>query len=243
MSIKEKLSKLPEEELKKGILKLILKDVDVTDEKYQKDFNETYKVNLDIDGLKGYQIYEHDKFTSKEGESLEDPDVIIMFKDIDYIRSLLRGENVNIEMGRNSNNVVLLNRRDLFMSTRMGTNERNAQVLLAKIPIFDPILKNFGTSRLARILRDGPEFISPVEKGELESLMKKMLSESVDVTDDLYQFNFKDQVLKVNWDINGNISYQIFEETNYNYVQNDFFNKFLQILLLVWMQTKIFSFT
>ncbi len=35
MSIKEQLSKLPEDVLKKQILKLILKDVDVSDEKFQ----------------------------------------------------------------------------------------------------------------------------------------------------------------------------------------------------------------
>jgi len=68
----EQFSKLPNDILKKEILKLILKDVDVLDEKYQESFKETYKVNLDIDGTKGYQIYEPDKYTSKKGENLED---------------------------------------------------------------------------------------------------------------------------------------------------------------------------
>ena len=218
MSTKEQLSKLPDDKVKKGLLKLILKNVDVSEENYQKSFKETYKVNLDVCGVKGYQIYEPDKYISKDGESLEDSDVTLMFKDIDHIRGLLQGENIDIEMGRNSKNVVLLNRKNLFMSTRMGTDERNAQVLMAKLPIFDPILKNFGTSRLVRPLRDGPEFISPVEKGEIESLMKKMLSEAVDITDEAYKKNFQGQVLTVNWDIDGKIASQIFEETGYNYV-------------------------
>lgn len=215
--MKEQLSKLPDDKLKKGLLKLILTDVDVSDEKYKNSFKETYKVNVDVDGVNGYQIYEPDNYTSKDGESLEDSDVTIKFKDIDYIRGLLQGQNIDIEMGRNSKNVVILNRKDLFISTRMGTDERNAQVLMAKLPLFNPILKNFGTSRLVRPLRDGPQFISPVEKGEIESLMKKMLSEAVDVTDEAYRKNFKGQTLTVNWDINGKIAYQIFEETSYNH--------------------------
>ena len=38
MSIKEQLSKLPEDVLKKQLLKMILKDVDVSDEVYQESF-------------------------------------------------------------------------------------------------------------------------------------------------------------------------------------------------------------
>jgi len=217
MSMKEQLSKLPDDKLKKGLLKLILKDVDVSDEKYQKSFKETYKVNLNIDGAMGYQIYEPDKYTSKVGENLDDADATIMFRNMEWVRQLIRGDKVGIEMGRDTTNVLHLNRKDTLISTRTRTNEGEAQVLMAKIPFFDPIVKNFGTSRQARPLRDEPEPIGPVEEGEIESLMKKMLSESVDVNDELYKKNFKDQVLKVNWDIDGNIAYQIFEETSYNY--------------------------
>jgi UDP-glucose 4-epimerase len=225
MSIKESLSELPESELKKIMLKKILEEeVDTSDEEYQKRFKETYKVNLDIDGLKGYQIFEQTKYTYKYGEHLEDPDVTITYRDMEYVRQFLRGEIVfrmghwgKIEWGQDNKKVWQMNRKDNFIFTRMRTNERNAQVLLAKIPFFDPIVRNFGTSRQGRYLRDEPEPIGPVGKGEIESLMRKMLSESVDVTDELYKNNFKSQVLKVNWNINGIISYQIFEETSYNY--------------------------
>ena len=47
--------------------------------------------------------------------------------------------------------------------------------------------------------------------------MKKMLSDSGDITDESYRKNFQGQVMKVNWKVNGNLAYQIFEETNYNY--------------------------
>ena len=215
--MKKQLSNLPEDVLKKQILKLILKDVDVSDKKYQESFKETYKVNLDIDGVKGFQIYEPNKYTSKKGENLEDADVTIMFRNMDYVRQLIRGDKVDIEMGRDSKNVLHLNRKEPLVSTRTRTNEGNAQVLIAKIPIFDPVVKNFGTSRQARPLRDEPEPIDPVEEGEIESLMKKMLSESVDVNDGKYKKDFKDQVLKVNWDIDGNIANQIFKEASYNF--------------------------
>jgi len=214
--MKEQLSNLPEDVLKKQILKLILKDVDVSDEIYQKSFKETYKINIDVCGEIGYQIYEPNKYTSKKGEKLDDADVNIMFRNMDYIRQLLQGEEVGTEAGRDSNYVLHINRKDTLFSTRMRTDERNAQVLLAKIPIFDQVVKNFGTSRQGRRLRDQPD-IDPVKDGEIASLMKKMLSETVDDTDDLYRKNFQGQVLKMNWDITGNIAYQIFEETQYSY--------------------------
>jgi len=227
MNIEESLSELPENELKKIMLKKILEqEVDTSDEEYQKRFEETYKVNLDINGLKGYQIFEQTKYTYKYGEYLEDPDVTITFRDMEYVRGLLQGEIVfrmghwgRIEWGGDNKkrNVWHMNRKDNFIFTRTRTNERNAQVLLAKIPFFDPIVRNFGTSRQGRPLRKEARPIGPVEKGEIESLMKKMLSESVDVNDELYQKNLKDQILKVNWDIDGNKAYQIFEETSYNY--------------------------
>lgn len=44
MSMKEQFSKLHDDILKKEILKLILKDVDVSDEKYYESFKVTYKV-------------------------------------------------------------------------------------------------------------------------------------------------------------------------------------------------------
>ena len=216
MIIKEQLSKLPDDLLKKEMLKLILKEVDVSDEIYQKSFKDTYKVNVDICGVKGYQIYEKDKYIPKFGESLQDPDVNIIFRNMDYVRQLLQGEKVGIEAGRDSNYVLHLNRKDTLFSTRMRTEERNAQVLLAKIPIFNQVVKNFGTSRQGRRLRDQPD-IDPVKDGEIASLMKKMLSETVDDTDDLYRKNFHGHVWKVTWESAGNFAYQIFEEIRYSY--------------------------
>jgi len=220
MSIKinKSLSELPENELTKIVLQKILEqEVDTSDKIYQKNFEDTYKVNLDICGAIGYQIYEKTKYTFKYGQFLEDPDATIIFEAMDYIRRLLRGEKVGTEWGRDTKDIRHMNRKALLFSTRTRTNEGNAEVLIANIPFFDPVVKNFGTSRQGRNILDEPEPIGPVEEGEIASLMKKMLTESVDVTDELYQKNLKGQVLKVNWEINGNIAYQIFEETRYNH--------------------------
>ena len=212
MSLKD-LSKLPEEKLKEAVMTFILKDVDVSDDLYKKSFKKPYKVNIDICGLKGYQVYEPDKYTAKLGEHIEDPDLSINFRDMEYIRQLFRGDKVGIENGRDKNYVLHINRKDLFIST----NKNNAQVLMAKIPLFDSIVKNFGTSRQAKRLRDDPGPIDPVQEEEIVQLMKKMLNESIDTSNERYQQNFQGQVLKVNWDIAGNIAYQIFEENNYTY--------------------------
>ena len=217
MSIRETLSKLPERKFKETMLKYILKDVDTTESIYKKTFQETYKVNWDVFGLIGYQIYEPNKYTSKFGEHLEDPNADITIRDMDYFRKALKGEKVGIEAGRDNKKMNHLYRKTPFIYTRTRTNEGNAQVLIAKIPIFKQIVRDFGTSRQARILHDEPDPISPIEKGEIELLMKKMLAESIDINDDIYKNNFKNLILKVNWDIDGNVAYQILKETEYKY--------------------------
>lgn len=202
----------------KGILK---KEVDVTDEIYQKDFEDlTYKVNWDILGAKGYQIYEQNKYTYKIGELIEDADITLTFLTMDFIKQLIGSEKIQIEFGRSEGDIHLC-RKDIFISTRSKTKNVNAQMLIAKIPIFKSVVPNFGASRLSKPLKvvDLEEIQSSetVEKEEIASLMKKMLSESVDLKDETYKIDFKGRVLKVNWEIGEIKAYQIFEETSYNY--------------------------
>ena len=212
MSLKD-LRKLPDAKLKEALMKFILKDVDVSDDLYQKSFKKPYKVNIDICGLKGYQIYEPDKYTSKMGENLEDPDLSINIRDMEFVKQLLRGDKVGIENGRDKNYVLQITRKDLFIST----DKNNAQVLMAKIPLFDPIVKNFGTSRQAKRLRDDPGPIDPVQEGEIVSLMKAMLVETGKMPEEFYPKNFKGKPVKINWNIVGNIAYQHFAENGYKY--------------------------
>ena len=179
----------------KGILE---KEVDVTNEIYQKDFEGlTYKVNWDVFGAKGYQIYEQNKYAYKIGENLQDPDATLSFLTKEFLDQLLRKEKLLTRM-RISEEGYYLCRYDLFISTQTATKDVNAQILIAKIPFFQWVVPNFGSSRLAKPLHSVEpieiESSKIIEIEEIESLVKKMLSESVDVEDEQYKKDFKDQV-------------------------------------------------
>ena len=84
---------------------MLEEEVDINDEVYQKDFEDlSYKVNWEVDGAIGYQIYEQNKYIYKLGELLEDPDLIVSFFDRDFIKQLLGRENIKSEMGRSEGN-------------------------------------------------------------------------------------------------------------------------------------------
>jgi len=206
----------------KLFLKFILEEeVDVSDEIYQKDFEGlTYKVNWDVCGALGYQIYEPNKYTQKIGENLEDPDAALSFLTMEFVDQLIARENILTRVRRSEGGYHLC-RYDLFISTRTKTKNINAQMLIAKIPFFQWIVPSFGASRTSKPLHSVEHIeiksSKTVEKEEIESLMLKMLSESVDVKDEKYKNDFKDQVLIVNWEIGEISAHQIFEESSYNY--------------------------
>ena len=206
----------------KLFLKFILEqEVDVSDEIYQKDFEGlTYKVNWDVLGAIGYQIYEQNKYTYKIGENLEDPDATLTFLTMEFVDQLIAREKLLTRVRRSEGGYHLC-RYDLFISTRTTTKDINAQMLIAKIPFFRWVVPSFGASRVSKPLQsvETIEIKSsrPVEEEEIESLVLKMLSESVDVEDEKYKKDFKDQVLIVNWEIGEISAYQIFEESSYNY--------------------------
>jgi len=164
------------------ILKVILEsEVDVSDEIYQKDFeNLTYKVNWDVFGANGYQIYKQDEYTYKIGELLEDPDATISFLTMEFVEQLIGRENILTRVRRSEGGYHLC-RYDLFISTRTKTKKVNAQMFLAKIPFFRWIVPSFGASRLSKPLPSVEPLeiksFKPVEKEEIASLMKKMLSD------------------------------------------------------------------
>lgn len=214
MVLKKIISKLPERMLSKLVLKGILrKSVDVSDEIYQKDFkNFTFKVNWNICGAIGYQIYEQTNYTYKYGEILEDADVLLSIQNIEHIRQMLREDGFDLEMSRDAERNFQLCIKDPFITARFkpGTNP-NPRVI-SQLPLFSDIQKQM---HYGKTLFEQPDGIS-VEKDEIESLMKKMLQDSDRVSDEDYQKTFKDRVFKVNWDIHGMLAYQIFEETRYS---------------------------
>jgi UDP-glucose 4-epimerase len=212
-------SDLPEEQLSKLFLKIILeKSVDVSDPLYKVNFKRPYKVNLDIFGQIGYQLYEPNEYSYKYGEFLDDPDFTFIYKDIEYIREKLRGDKNRPALARDKNNVLQVCRKETLFTAYTKAKVGNAQLFISRIPFFKEIIEDLGASQQTLPIRDEPdEPIAPVKEGELASLMKDMLVETGNMPKDLYQKNFQGQPMKINWDIVGNIAHQIFEETGYRY--------------------------
>jgi UDP-glucose 4-epimerase len=59
---------------------------------------EVFKINWDICGLIGYQIFEKDNYTYKIGENVNDPDVSIKIEDEKLAIPFLKGEPINYGM-------------------------------------------------------------------------------------------------------------------------------------------------
>ena len=212
-------SELPEEQLSKLFLETIMeKSVDISNPIYKISFHRTYKVNLNICGHIGYQLYEPTKYSYKYGEFLDDPDFTIIYKDIEFIRERLRGDRSRTAMGLNSKEVLQICRKEDLFTAYTKAKVGNAQLFIDRIPFFKEIVENLGASQQTLPLRDEPdEPIAPVKEGEIASLMKDMLIETGNMPKELYQKNFKGQPMKINWEIDGNIAYQHFAENGYKY--------------------------
>ena len=214
MVLKKILSKLPEQMLSKLVLKGILrKSVDISDETYQKDFKKfTFKVNWNICGAIGYQIYEQTNYTYKYGELLDDADVLLSIPKIEHVRQLLQNEGLDLEMSRDKENNFQLCIKDNFINARFRPGVNPNPRVIAQLPLFSDIQKQM---IYGKTLFELQENVS-VDKDEIVSLVKKMLRDSDRVSDEDYQKTFKDRVFKVNWNIDGILACQIFEETRYS---------------------------
>ncbi|MFW9952437.1 MAG: hypothetical protein ACFFKA_20145, partial [Candidatus Thorarchaeota archaeon] len=212
-------SELPEEQLCKLFLKTIMeKSVDVSDPIYKQSFKRTCKVNLDICGEKGYQLYEPTKYSYKYGEFLDDPDFTFIYKDIEYIREKLRGDKSKPALARDSKNVLLVCRKEDIFTAYTKAKVGNAQLFISRIPFFKEIIEDLGASQQTLPLRDEPDTpITPFKEGEISALMKDMLVETGNMPKELYKKNFQGQPMKINWDIDGKIAYQHFTEDGYEY--------------------------
>ena len=215
MVLKKILSKLPRKTLSKLVLKGILrKSVDTSDEIYQKDFkNFTFKVNWDIAGAIGYQIYEQTSYSYKFGEHLDDADVLLSIPNIEHVRLLIRDESLDLEMSRDKDRNFQLCIKDPLFNARFKEGVNPNPRSITQLPLFKDIQKQW---HYGKTLFEPPKEIS-VEKDELESLIKKMLKDSDRVSDEDYQRTFEDRVFKVNWDIQGTLAYQMFEGKSYTY--------------------------
>ena len=192
MNIMKKFeSKSSKKKLSKLLLKRILREsVDISDEIYQKDFkNFTLKVNWDICGVIGYQIYEQTKYTHKFGEVLDDADVTLSIPNIEHVRQMLRDDGFDIEMSRDKDRNFQLCIKDPFITARFKQGVNPNPRVITQLPLFSDIKKQW---HFGKTLFGQPDEIS-VEKDELESLMKKMLQDSDRVSDEDYQKTFKDE--------------------------------------------------
>ena len=215
MGIKKIISKLPEKILSKLVLKSILrKSVDTSDEIYQRDFkNFTFKVNWDISGAIGYQIYEQTRYSYKYGVHLDDADALLSIPNIDHVRQMVRGDGLDLEMSRDKERNFQLCIKDPFIFARFKDGVNPNPRVIYELPFFKDVQKQW---HYGKTLFEQPKEFS-VERDEVETLLKKMLKDSDRVKDEDYQKTFKDRVLKVNWDINGILACQIFEETRYTH--------------------------
>ncbi len=210
-------SELPADQLSKLFLEAILeKSVDISDPIYKYGFQRTYRVNLDICGHTGYQLYEPTKYSFKYGEFLDDADFSLVYTDIEFIRKRLRGDRTRTAMALDSKQVLQICRKEDLFTADTKAKIGNAQLFLVRIPFFKDIIENLGASQQTLPLRDEPETpLPPVKEGEIASLMKDMLKETGEMPEDLYQKNFQGQPMKINWDVLGNLAYQHFDETGY----------------------------
>jgi UDP-glucose 4-epimerase len=215
MVIRKIVSKLPARMLSKLVLKGILKkSVDTSDEIYQKDFKDfIFKVNWDISGAIGYQIYDQTNYSYKIGEHLDDADVLLSIPKIEHVRLMIRDDGLDLEMSRDKDRNFQLCIKDPLIIARFKEGVNPNPRSITQLPLFRDIQKQW---HYGKTLFKPPEDIS-TEKKELESLVKKMLKDSDHISDEEYQKTFKDRIFKVNWDIQGILAYQIFEENRYTH--------------------------
>jgi len=207
-------SDLPDKELREKFLKAILENtVNISDEIYQKDFRKfTLKINWNVCGAKGYQIFEHKNYTQKYGEHLEDGDITLTIQNIDNLKLLIEEEDPKCEFGRDANKNIQICLKEPFLDVEFKNPEMNP-LIISKIPIIFDSQKQrvYGISEFRQ-----PDF-NKVEIEEIEALFKEMLIKSDRTSEEIYQKAFRNKILKINWAVKDLSAYQIFEETKYHY--------------------------
>ncbi|NVM31427.1 MAG: 4Fe-4S binding protein [Candidatus Helarchaeota archaeon] len=213
---------MPQKFIAKMALRIIFRNSlnDVNHEIYQKDFKHlTLKVNLNLAGVKAYQIFERTKYTKKIGEFLDDADITLSIPDTSLIWDLLSGKISGFDQGRDENNnfCVFVKKQ---VCTAFFKKEDGKTPELLNFPEFGVI----GRAKNALNLFSLPPFTGAKMEQEkikqddnIATLIKSMLKNSDRTSDEEYKKRFHNKVIKVNWDITGILAYQIFEENKYSY--------------------------
>lgn len=170
--LKKMASRLPERMLSKIMLKYILRSkVDLTDESYKRDFrNFSLKVNWDICGIIGSQIFEQTNYSHQYGEHIQDADMTISIDKMDLLKKTLRGENIEPGMGRDSDDNFIIthitgwkvvetengSRRtsinETFLTARFKEPDKHHPLVITKIPF----LRSFEKKRDVEV--EGEEY-------------------------------------------------------------------------------------
>jgi formate hydrogenlyase subunit 6/NADH:ubiquinone oxidoreductase subunit I len=81
-----------------------------TDENYKADMEKLgiFKINWDVCGIKGYQVFEIENCFYKIGEHINDPDVSFKIEDKERVIPFLKGESVNYFMRYKGKGVYVL---------------------------------------------------------------------------------------------------------------------------------------
>ncbi len=216
------LRKMPQKFIAKIALRIILRNSlnDVNHEIYQKDFKHlTLKVNLDLAGVKAYQIFERTKYTKKIGKFLEDAEVTASIPDTSLIWDVMSGKLSGFDQGRDDDNNFCVFVKKQVCTAYFKKEDGKIPELL-NFPEFGVI----GRGRNALNLFSLPPFtgakIEPdkiKQDDNITTLIKSMLKNSDRTSDEKYKERFHNKVIKVNWDITGILAYQIFEENKYSY--------------------------
>ena len=143
-------------------------DVTKQDKIYQKDIeNSPLKVQWNIKGMLGYQIFEKDNYSYKLGEGLENPDITITFSDSEAAKTFLKGEIIDyaavpqkeydglIKFNYNAGWIPLeteekRNRKPTerivkpFLTVEFDKEKKYHPYIISKIPMFRNILEEGG---------------------------------------------------------------------------------------------------
>ena len=143
-------------------------EVTKQDEIYQKDIeNSPLKVQWNIEGIQGYQIFEKDNYSYKLGEGLENPDITITFSDSEAAKTFLKGEIIDyaaipqkvydglIKFNYNAGWIPLeteekRNRKPTerivkpFLTVEFDKEKKYHPYIISKIPMFRNILEEGG---------------------------------------------------------------------------------------------------
>jgi UDP-glucose 4-epimerase len=126
------------QELELLFKKMLKEQEEVTkqDEIYLEDIKDfSLKVNWDIMGVTGYQIFEEDNYSYKFGEGLDDPDMTLTINDLEHARKFLSGERLHYTHVRDKDYKGII-KYDVVSEETITTDEGKKKIMRTRKPFF-----------------------------------------------------------------------------------------------------------